>query len=188
MFAPEMGRTPGPSLSPSIGSDYSAPMHRPSTRYARSAVARGRKPPAVSPARRSIVADGFIHFSTADQARRPRPRHFAGQDRPAAGRRRCRPDWATALKYEVVARRRAVPASLRRRSTSPPCDWVQAAAARRRRPASFPDAGGRDERCSTGSASRLLFAFDPETAHGLSIAALKCGLPVAGSAAARRRG
>jgi dihydroorotate dehydrogenase len=27
---------------------------------------------------------------------------------------------------------------------------------------------------------RLLFAFDPEAAHGLSIAALKCGLPVAG--------
>ncbi|MER8461587.1 quinone-dependent dihydroorotate dehydrogenase [Mesorhizobium sp. M1396] len=27
---------------------------------------------------------------------------------------------------------------------------------------------------------KLLFAFDPETAHGLSIAALRCGLPVAG--------
>ncbi|RWI99984.1 MAG: dihydroorotate dehydrogenase (quinone), partial [Mesorhizobium sp.] len=25
----------------------------------------------------------------------------------------------------------------------------------------------------------FLFAFDPEAAHGLSIAALKCGLPVA---------
>jgi dihydroorotate dehydrogenase len=28
---------------------------------------------------------------------------------------------------------------------------------------------------------KLLFAFDPEAAHGLSIAALRCGLPVAGS-------
>ncbi|TJX47938.1 MAG: dihydroorotate dehydrogenase (quinone), partial [Mesorhizobium sp.] len=25
---------------------------------------------------------------------------------------------------------------------------------------------------------KLLFTFDPETAHGLSIAALRCGLPV----------
>ena len=31
---------------------------------------------------------------------------------------------------------------------------------------------------------KLLFSFDPETAHGLSIAALRCGLPV-GTAAAR---
>ncbi len=33
----------------------------------------------------------------------------------------------------------------------------------------------------------LLFAFDPETAHGLSIKALKCGLPVAGRAPADAR-
>ncbi|TIU70024.1 MAG: dihydroorotate dehydrogenase (quinone), partial [Mesorhizobium sp.] len=26
---------------------------------------------------------------------------------------------------------------------------------------------------------KLLFTLDPETAHGLSIAALRCGLPVA---------
>ncbi|RUY11919.1 dihydroorotate dehydrogenase (quinone), partial [Mesorhizobium sp. M2A.F.Ca.ET.040.01.1.1] len=31
---------------------------------------------------------------------------------------------------------------------------------------------------------KLLFSFDPETAHGMSIAALRCGLPV-GSAAPR---
>ncbi|EBY6940152.1 dihydroorotate dehydrogenase (quinone), partial [Salmonella enterica subsp. enterica serovar Newport] len=29
---------------------------------------------------------------------------------------------------------------------------------------------------------QLLFSFDPETAHGLSIAALRCGLPVGGRA------
>jgi dihydroorotate dehydrogenase len=34
---------------------------------------------------------------------------------------------------------------------------------------------------------RLLFAFDPETAHGLSIAALRCGLPVAAKAPADER-
>ena len=26
---------------------------------------------------------------------------------------------------------------------------------------------------------QILFSFDPETAHGLSIAALRCGLPLA---------
>ena len=35
---------------------------------------------------------------------------------------------------------------------------------------------------------RALFAFDPETAHGLSIAALKTGLPLGAELAARRRG
>jgi dihydroorotate dehydrogenase len=34
---------------------------------------------------------------------------------------------------------------------------------------------------------RLLFAFDPETAHGLSIAALRCGLPVVAKAPADAR-
>ncbi|TJW60151.1 MAG: dihydroorotate dehydrogenase (quinone), partial [Mesorhizobium sp.] len=29
---------------------------------------------------------------------------------------------------------------------------------------------------------KLLFSFDPETAHGLSIAALRCGLPVGATA------
>ena len=41
--------------------------------------ARPRKP-AASTARRSIVADGFIHFSTAEQAVETAARHFAGQD------------------------------------------------------------------------------------------------------------
>ena len=58
------------------------------------------------------LADGFIHFSTAEQVAETAAKHFAGQAGPAAGRRRC----GTARRRAEIrglARRRAVPASLR---------------------------------------------------------------------------
>src|SRR5438445_12839600 len=52
-----------------------------------------------------------------------------------------------------------------------------ATAAGRGRLASISGAGGRMSVLDR-IGQKLLFTFDPETAHGLSIAALRCGLPV----------
>ena len=57
-------------------------------------------------------ADGYIHFSTAEQVRETAARHFAGQGRSCAGGgRRGRARRRAALR--ALARRRAVSASLR---------------------------------------------------------------------------
>ena len=77
------------------------------------------------------LADGFIHFSTAEQVRETAAKHFAGQTRLAARRRRCRTARRRA-EIRGLARRRAVPASLRP-ARSVGGALGQAAAARRRR-------------------------------------------------------
>jgi hypothetical protein len=74
------------------------------------------------------LADGFIHFSTAEQAPETAAKHFSGAGRSAAGRRRDRQARRSPA-LGGLARRRAVPASLWRLHLSA-VRWVRAAAAR----------------------------------------------------------
>lgn len=79
MFAPEMGMSPGIGLPRATGSDYSATMSQIIYKIAaetlwREAEAKGRFTGAPID-----IADGFIHFSTATQARETAAKHFAGQ-------------------------------------------------------------------------------------------------------------
>lgn len=79
MFAPEMGKTPWRGLPRMTGSDYSAAMSQiiykitPEAPW-REAEANGRFTGAPID-----IADGFIHFSTAAQARETAAKHFSGQ-------------------------------------------------------------------------------------------------------------
>ena len=82
-------------------------------------MARGRARRRV-PRRADRSADGFIHFSTAAQARRDRRQAFRRRRRPAAGRRRRRSARRGAALGALARRRRCFRISTAR-CRSPPC-------------------------------------------------------------------
>ena len=119
------------------------------------------------------VTDGFIHFSTASQAAETARRHFAGQadlllvaidaDRLGAALRYeasrggdLFPHLYAPLELSAVRWVKPLPLG---------CGWPRLSGPR-----------PRDRPARRAPARHLLFGFDPETAHGLSIKALKCGL------------
>ena len=127
------------------------------------------------------LADGFIHFSTADAgAAKPPPGILPDRtalllvavDAEALG---------AALKYEpsrggALFPHLYAPLDLAR------CIWAKPLPLGTDGAMSF-RSFEHDRPVSNGSAGRRCSRFDPETAHGLSIAALKCGLPFRPSAA-----
>ena len=125
------------------------------------------------------LADGFIHFSTAGQVVETAAKHFAGQDRSAAGRDRRR-QARRGAEIRGLARRRAVPASLCPARNRAPRSGPARCRSARRHATSFRSWNPNERLDRLGR--QLLFSFDPETAHGLSIKALRCGLPVGGRA------
>ena len=118
------------------------------------------------------LADGFIHFSTAGQLAETAAKHYAGQPGLVlvavdAGQ------LGDALKWEV-SRGGALFPHLYAPLAMSAVLWAK--------PLPL-GADGRHVLPAGGAVSpydrigrRLLFALDPERAHGLSIAALRCGL------------
>ena len=171
------GRVGSRALSRRALSAYSARMHKTIYKICPEALWREAEKAGRFEGAPVDLADGFIHFSTADQVRGDRGEAFCRAGRPAARRRR-RGTARRRAEIRALARRRAVSASLRAaRSVGGNLGRSRCRLAR-----TAPRLSGA-ARMMLGLLERLgrqaLFCLDPETAHGLSIKALKCGLPVA---------